>query len=38
MYSIEQLSAVYHARWGIEELYKVSKQLMKVEDFHAQNE
>jgi hypothetical protein len=37
-YSIEQLSAIYHARWGIEELYKVSKQLMKVEDFHAQSE
>lgn len=37
-YSIEQLSAVYHARWGIEELYKVSKQLMKVEDFHGQSE
>ena len=37
-YSIEQLSAVYHSRWGIEELYKVSKQLMKVEDFHGQSE
>lgn len=37
-YSIETLSAVYHSRWGIEELYKISKQLMKVEDFHAQSE
>ena len=37
-YSIEQLSTVYHSRWGIEELYKISKQLMKVEDFHAQSE
>lgn len=37
-YSIEQLSSVYHARWGIEELYKVSKQLMRVEDFHGQSE
>jgi IS4 transposase len=37
-YSIKQISAVYHSRWGIEELYKVSKQLMKVEDFHAQSE
>jgi hypothetical protein len=37
-YSIEQLSAVYHSRWGIEELYKISKQLMNVEDFHAQSE
>lgn len=37
-YSIENLSAVYHSRWGIEELYKISKQLMKVEQFHAQSE
>jgi len=25
----------YHARWGIEELYKVSKQIIGVEEFHA---
>ena len=37
-YSIDQLSDLYHARWGIEELYKVSKQLMEVEDFHGQSE
>ena len=37
-YSIEQLSDLYHARWGIEELYKVSKRLMEVEDFHGQSE
>jgi hypothetical protein len=29
---------LYHARWGIEELYKVSKQLMGVDEFHAQTE
>ena len=29
---------LYHARWGIEELYKVSKQLIGVDDFHAQTE
>ena len=29
---------LYHSRWGIEELYKVSKQLIDVEDFHAQSE
>ncbi|MEN8132743.1 MAG: transposase [Pseudomonadota bacterium] len=29
---------LYHARWGIEELYKVSKQLVGVDDFHAQSE
>ena len=37
-YSIEVLSDVYHSRWGIEELYKVSKQLMTVEDFHGRTE
>jgi len=37
-YSIETLSDVYHSRWGVEELYKISKQLVKVEDFHAQSE
>ncbi len=29
---------LYHSRWGIEELYKISKQLIDVEDFHAQSE
>jgi hypothetical protein len=37
-YRIEDLSNVYHARWGVEELYKISKQLMKIEDFHGQSE
>ena len=37
-YSIEDLSAVYHSRWGIEELYKISKRLMSIEDFHGQSE
>lgn len=37
-YSIEDLSAVYHSRWGVEELYKVSKQLMSIEQFHAHSE
>lgn len=37
-YQIEELSNVYHSRWGVEELYKVSKQLMKIEDFHGQSE
>ena len=26
------------ARWGIEELYKVSKNLLSIEDFHAHTE
>ena len=29
---------LYHCRWGIEELYKISKVLIDVEDFHAQSE
>ncbi len=37
-YTIEDLSQVYHSRWGIEELYKVSKQLMSIEEFHGQTE
>jgi len=37
-YPIKELSALYHSRWGIEELYKVSKQLMAIEEFHGQSE
>ncbi|WP_408288697.1 transposase [Paraburkholderia aspalathi] len=29
---------LYHGRWGIEDLYKVSKQFIDVEDFHSQTE
>jgi Transposase DDE domain len=29
---------LYHSRWGIEELYKVSKSFIDVEDFHSQTE
>ena len=29
---------LYHGRWGIEELYKISKQFIDVEDFHSQTE
>ena len=37
-YTIPELSDLYHARWGIEELYKVSKNLLSIEDFHAHTE
>jgi len=37
-YSVAALSDAYHSRWGIEELYKISKQLMAIEDFHGQSE
>ncbi|MEI8347214.1 MAG: IS4 family transposase [Pseudomonadota bacterium] len=29
---------VYHSRWSIEELYKISKDFIEVEDFHSKNE
>jgi len=37
-YPLDALMEVYHSRWGIEELYKVSKCLFVVEDFHAKTE
>ena len=37
-YTIDALKDVYHARWGIEELYKVSKQWIEVDDFHGRSE
>ena len=35
-YPTECFSDLYHSRWGIEELYKVSKAFIDVEDFHSQ--
>ncbi|MFH1766682.1 MAG: IS4 family transposase [Patescibacteria group bacterium] len=35
---LRDLMDVYHARWGIEELYKISKQYFVIEDFHAKSE
>ena len=37
-YTIEALKEVYHARWGIEELYKISKNMIIVDDFHGRSE
>lgn len=37
-FSIAALSDAYHGRWGIEELYKVSKRLVEIEQFHARTE
>lgn len=37
-YPIMAMADLYHCRWRIEELYKVSKELIDVEDFHAQSE
>ncbi len=37
-YPLQDFMDVYHARWGVEELYKVSKRLFMIEDFHAKTE
>lgn len=37
-YNASEFPDIYHSRWGIEELYKISKVLIDVEDFHGQTE
>lgn len=37
-YPLQEFSDVYHGRWGIEELYKVSKRIFVIEDFHSKTE
>jgi hypothetical protein len=37
-YPLDALVNVYHSRWGIEELYKISKRHFVIEDFHAKTE
>ena len=37
-YSANSFSALYHERWSIEELYKISKNIIDVEDFHSKTE
>ena len=37
-YTKDSISKLYWARWGEEELYKVSKQIIEVEDFHSKTE
>ena len=34
---MQEFIEAYHARWGIEELYKVSKGVFNIEDFHAKS-
>ncbi len=36
--NLQDFIDVYHERWGVEELYKVSKQIFNIEDFHAKSE
>ena len=37
-YGVADLSDLYHGRWSIEELYKISKNFVEVNDFHARSE
>ncbi len=37
-YRTADFADLYHSRWGVEELYKISKVLIDVEDFHGQSE
>ena len=37
LYPTQAFADLYHARWGVEELYKISKVLIDVEDFHGQS-
>ena len=37
-YRVGALSDLYHARWGVEEMYKISKQFLEIEQFHGHSE
>jgi hypothetical protein len=37
-YRLPEFIDAYHGRWGIEELYKVSKRIFLIEDFHGKTE
>ncbi len=37
-YPCEDFPRVYHGRWGIEELYKISKVFINIEEFHSQTD
>ena len=37
-YPLQDFIDVYHSRWGVEELYKISKRTFAIEDFHARSE
>jgi hypothetical protein len=34
-YPLQDFMDVYHSRWGVEELFKVSKRIFDIQDFHA---
>ncbi len=37
-YPKDDFAKLYHGRWAMEELYKISKSIINVEDFHSQTE
>lgn len=37
-YPAECFYDLYHERWGIEELYKISKDIVNIEEFHSKTE
>jgi hypothetical protein len=37
-YPLDEFPRIYHGRCGIEELYKISKEFINVEDFHSKTE
>ena len=37
-YSPDDLSDLYHGRWGVEEMFKTSKVVIAVEEFHSRTE
>lgn len=37
-YPINEFAGIYHGRWGIEELFKISKEFIDVEDIHSKSE
>ena len=37
-YPAHQMAALYHERWDIEELYKISKHIIDIEQFHSKTE
>jgi hypothetical protein len=37
-YLSADFSKLYHGRWGIEELYKISKKIIEIEDFHSKTD
>ena len=37
-YPAAELADLYHGRWSVEELYKISKELLEIESFHSRSE